>query len=174
MSIKIGEGCYIAPTAVIIGDVTIGDRVMICDHAVIRGDVNNITISSESNIQDSVTVHAEADNPVFIGSKVSVGHNSVIHGCTISDKVLIGMGSVVMTGAVIDSGTVVGAGSLITEGFKGVQDSLILGSPAKTLKRDSKYRVMAELNSLAYEKLRENYLSGKYDRITGQEYLNGE
>lgn len=172
MPIKIGRDCYIAPTAVLIGDVTIGDRVMICDNAILRGDTNFIRVSSGSNIQDSVTIHGELENPVLIGSGVSIGHNSVVHGCSISDNVLVGMSSVVMSGAIIGKGSVIGAHSLVTERFKAEENSLIMGSPAKVIKRDQKYRVMAELNSLAYEQLRENYLSGKYDRLEGKDYIS--
>lgn len=171
MSIKIGRDCYIAPSAVIIGDVTVGDRVMICDHAVLRGDVNSIYIGNGTNIQDSVTIHAETNSPVSIGSGVSIGHNAVVHGCTVQDSVLIGMGSVIMTGSVIGSGAVVAAGSLVKENFISEGDCLILGRPAECVKKDSKYRVMAELNAMAYDRLRANYLRGKYDRVTGASIL---
>ncbi|MCL4314298.1 MAG: gamma carbonic anhydrase family protein [Candidatus Thermoplasmatota archaeon] len=174
MSIKIGKDCYIAPSAVIIGEVTIGDRVMICDHAVLRGDVNSISVGNGTNIQDSVTIHAESNSPVIIGSGVSIGHNAVVHGCTIHDSVLIGMGSVVMTGSIIGSGSVVAAGSLVKENFISDEDCLILGRPGECVKRDRKYRVMAELNSMAYDRLRSNYLQGKYSRVTGASILGKE
>ena len=135
----IGENTFLAETAVILGDVTIGRDCSIWYNAVLRGDVNKIVIGDRTNIQDGVVLHTLYDgsphpSQTIIGSDVSVGHNAVIHGARIGDNCLIGMGSIILDGAVIGQGSVVGAGALITKGTVIPPNSLVLGSPAKVVK----------------------------------------
>lgn len=128
----IPSSCFIEDTGIVIGDVVVGEDCSVWFHAVIRGDVNYIRIGSRTNVQDLCMLHVTHDtHPLVIGSDVTVGHSVVLHGCTINDRVLIGMGAIIMDGAVIGEDSVVGAGSLVTEGTIVQPRSLILGSPAK-------------------------------------------
>ena len=124
--------CFIEDTGVIIGDVVMGDECSVWFHAVIRGDVNFIRIGNRTNVQDLCMLHVTHDtHPLIIGNEVTVGHHVVLHGCTIKDRVLVGMGAIIMDGAVIGEDSVVGAGALVTEGTIVPPKSLILGSPAR-------------------------------------------
>ncbi|MBM4123502.1 MAG: gamma carbonic anhydrase family protein [Nitrospira sp.] len=128
----IGKDVYIEDTAVVIGDVVIGEESSVWFHAVVRGDVHYIRIGSRSNVQDLSLLHVTHDtHPLVIGDDVTIGHHVVLHGCTVKDRVLIGMGAIIMDGAVIGEDSVVGAGALITERTIVPPKSLILGSPAK-------------------------------------------
>jgi len=131
---EIGDDVFVAPGAVVIGRVTVGSRTGIWFNAVVRGDMDSIVIGEESNIQDNVTVHVDEDVPTRIGSKVTVGHNAVLHGCTIEDGVLIGMGSVILNDVVIGKDSLVAAGSLLTPGTKIPPRSLVMGSPGKVVR----------------------------------------
>ncbi len=133
---KIHQKCWIAPTAVVIGDVEIGENSTIWFNTVIRGDVHSIRIGKETNIQDNCTLHATyGESSLKVGSRVTVGHQVILHGCEVKDGSLIGMGSVVMDKAVIGENCVVGAGSLVTENSKFENGYLILGSPAKAKRK---------------------------------------
>jgi len=124
--------CFIEETGIVIGDVVMGDECSVWFHTVIRGDVNSIRIGHRTNIQDLCMLHVTHDtHPLIIGDDVTVGHHVVLHGCTIKDRVLVGMGAIIMDGAVIGEDSVVGAGALVTEGTIVPPKSLILGSPAK-------------------------------------------
>ena len=126
----IGKRVYIAPTAIIIGDVTIEDNSSIWFNAVVRGDLAPIHIGAESNIQDNCTLHTDAGIPLTIGDHVTVGHNSVVHGCTLHSHVLIGMGAVVLNHAVVHDGSVVAANALVKEGQLVGPNALVAGVPA--------------------------------------------
>ncbi|MCP9449633.1 MAG: gamma carbonic anhydrase family protein [Nitrospira sp.] len=129
---KIPQSCFIEETAVVIGDVVMGEECSVWFHTVIRGDVNYIRIGDRTNVQDLSMLHVTHDtHPLVIGSEVTIGHHVVLHGCTIQDRVLVGMGAIVMDGAVIGEGSIVGAGALVTEGTIVPPKSLILGAPAK-------------------------------------------
>ncbi|MCP9453458.1 MAG: gamma carbonic anhydrase family protein [Nitrospira sp.] len=129
---KIPKSCFVEETAVVIGDVVMGEECSVWFHAVIRGDVHYIRIGDRTNVQDLSMLHVTHDtHPLVIGSEVTIGHHVVLHGCTIEDRVLVGMGAIVMDGAVIGEGSIVGAGALVTEGTIVPPKSLILGSPAK-------------------------------------------
>lgn len=128
----IPKSCFIEETAVVIGDVIMGEDCSVWFNAVIRGDVNYIRIGNRTNVQDLCMLHVTHDtHPLAIGNEVTIGHNVVLHGCTIRDRVLVGMGAIIMDGAVIGKDSVVGAGALIVEGTIVPPKSLILGAPAK-------------------------------------------
>lgn len=129
-----GERCYIAPTAAVIGDVSMADDVSVWFGAAIRGDSAPITIGEGSNIQDNVTVHCSEEEPTVIGQRVSVGHNAVVHSATLEDDVLVGMGAVVLNNAVVGAGSIVGAGAVVTKGTKIPPRSLVMGIPARVVR----------------------------------------
>jgi carbonic anhydrase/acetyltransferase-like protein (isoleucine patch superfamily) len=128
----IAESAYIEDTAAIVGDVHIGEESSVWFHTVVRGDVHYIRIGRRTNVQDLCMLHVTHDtHPLVIGDEVTIGHRVVLHGCTVKDRVLIGMGAVIMDGAVIGEDSVVGAGALVTEGTVVPPKSLILGTPAR-------------------------------------------
>jgi len=128
----IAASAFIEETAVVIGDVVIGEESSVWFHAVVRGDVHSIRIGKRTNIQDLSVVHVTHDtHPTVLGDDVTVGHHVVLHGCTIKNRVLIGMGALIMDGAVIGEDCIVGAGALVTERTIVPPKSLILGAPAK-------------------------------------------
>ncbi len=129
-----GDNIFIANGSKIIGDVTLNSGSNIWYNTVVRGDVSKIIIGSNTNIQDNCTVHVGFDDDTIIGNYVTIGHNAVIHGCTIEDNCLIGMGAIILNGAIIGSGSIVGAGSLVTGNSVIPPNSLVLGSPAKVVK----------------------------------------
>ncbi len=170
MPVRLGKSVYVAESAVIIGDVTLGDGVSVYDNTIIRGDMDTITIGENTNIQDNCTIHVDDGYPTTIGKGVSVGHNAVIHGARIGNYVVVGMGAIVMNGATIGDGSVIGAGSVVTQNFRSEEESLILGVPARVVKKDSGYREYAVKNYKEYVKLREGYLSGRIERRTGRSF----
>lgn len=131
---RIGRNVFIAPTAVIIGDVKIGDNTSIWYGTVVRGDRDSITIGADTNIQDNCTLHTDPGKPLVIGNTVSVGHNAVVHGCTIEDNSLVGIGAVVLNGALIKRGSIVGSGAVVKEGQIVGPSQLVAGVPAKVKK----------------------------------------
>jgi carbonic anhydrase/acetyltransferase-like protein (isoleucine patch superfamily) len=131
---KIGERVLIAPGAVIIGNVTLGDDCSIFPNVVLRGDINTITVGKRTNIQDNTTVHLADKYGVILGDDVTVGHNAVIHACTIEDGCIIGMGAIIMDGAIIHKNCIVGAGALVTGGSEFPEGSMIFGTPAKVVR----------------------------------------
>ncbi len=142
---KIGANVFIAPNAMIIGDVVIGDNSGIWFGAVVRGDLAPIRIGTDSNIQDNCTVHTEVDIPTIIGDNVTIGHNAVIHSCTIENNCLIGIGAIVLDGAVIRSGSIVAAGAVVKYGQQVGPDRLAAGVPAsikKTLPANAAERML--------------------------------
>src|ERR671921_246371 len=113
----IGAGCFVAPNATIAGDVIMGDECSIWFNAVIRGDVNYIRMGNKVNVQDGAIIHCTYErNPTNIGNNVSIGHNAIVHGCTVHDNVLIGMGAIVMDRCVVNSHTIIAAGAVVLEG----------------------------------------------------------
>jgi len=123
---------YVDASAQVIGDVQIGAESSVWMNAVIRGDVNSIRIGQRSNVQDGAVVHVMHEtHPTRIGDNVTIGHAAVVHGCTVGDRVLVGMGATILNGAVIGEDTIVAAGSLVTEGAVVPPRSLVMGSPAK-------------------------------------------
>ena len=130
----IGERVFLAEGARLIGDVTIGNDSSVFYNAVLRADLASIVVGERTNIQDNVTVHLSLDEGVVIGNEVTVGHNAVLHACTVDDNVLIGMGAIVMDGAHIKKNSIVGAGAIVTQGKEFPEGSLILGSPAHVVR----------------------------------------
>ncbi|GAA1691946.1 gamma carbonic anhydrase family protein [Microbacterium sediminicola] len=128
---RVDPTAFLAHGARVIGDVTLDAEVSIWYNAVVRADSGSVTIGAGSNIQDNVSVHVDAAHPVVIGRGVSVGHNAVVHGCTIEDDCLIGMGSVVLSGAVIGTGSLVAGGAVVLEGTIIPPGSLVAGVPAR-------------------------------------------
>ena len=144
----IGDGVFIAPTAVVIGAVTIGDASSIYYGAVLRGDMDTITVGEASNIQDNCTLHTDFGSPVVIGNRVTVGHNAVIHGCTLEDGCLIGMGAVVQNGARIGRGAVVAVGAVVRMGQQVPPGHLAAGVPAQ-IKKPLDDAALAEFHDAA-------------------------
>jgi gamma-carbonic anhydrase len=131
----VGENCWFAPNATIVGDVTMGRDCTVWFNAVVRGDVNSIIIGERVNIQDGAVIHCTYQKTkTVIGNYVSIAHNAVVHGCTIEDKVLIGMGAIVMDGAVIGSESIIAAGAIVTQNTIVPPRSIYAGNPAKFLK----------------------------------------
>ncbi|MHC2998968.1 gamma carbonic anhydrase family protein [Microbacterium sp. HJ5] len=128
---SIDASAFVAAGARVIGAVTLGEGASVWYNAVLRGDSDSISVGAGSNLQDNVSVHVDAAHPVVIGRDVSVGHNAVVHGCTIGDGSLIGMGSVVLSGAEIGDGCLVAAGAVVLEGTVVPPGSLVAGVPAK-------------------------------------------
>lgn len=135
---RFGKDCFVAGNATVSGDVVAGDAVTIWFQAVIRGDVNPIRIGDMTNIQDGAVVHGSFQGiPTTIGNQVTIGHKAIIHGCTIEDAVLIGMGSIILDEAIIESGCIVGAGAVVLKGMHLKANGLYVGSPAKRVKEIS-------------------------------------
>lgn len=130
-NVKIEKSARIAKQSIILGDVTIGRDSCVLYYTVIRGDDAPVTIGAETNIQENCTIHVSHNMPVHIGNNVTIGHNAVIHGCTIGDRTLIGMGTIILDGAKIGTDCIIGAGSLVTKNTVIPDGSLVMGSPAK-------------------------------------------
>ncbi|SPD72729.1 conserved hypothetical protein [uncultured Desulfobacterium sp.] len=147
---RIGNNCFMAETATIIGNVELGDDCSIWFNAVIRGDVHYIRIGNRVNVQDNASVHATYQkSPTTIGNNVSIAHNAVVHGCTIFDNVLIGMGAVVMDDAVIESNAIVAAGAVVTQGSRVETGCVYAGAPAKKVKELGKDLLEGEVLRIA-------------------------
>lgn len=128
------DSVFVAPTAVIIGNVTAGEEASIWFQTVARGDINSIHIGNQTNIQDSCVLHVTGKHPLVIGNRVTAGHGAILHGCKINDYCLIAMGAIVLDDAEIGEHCVVGAGALVPPGMKIPAGSLVLGSPAKIIR----------------------------------------
>jgi carbonic anhydrase/acetyltransferase-like protein (isoleucine patch superfamily) len=135
LSPSLAAGAWAAPSADLIGDVRLAERASVWFGAVIRADNTPILIGEESNIQDGAIGHSDPGFPLTIGARVTVGHQAILHGCTIADDCLIGMGAKILNGAVLESECLVGAGALITEGKHFAAGSLIVGSPARVVRQ---------------------------------------
>lgn len=147
---KIPSDCFIAENATIVGEVTIGSQCSIWFNAVVRGDVNFIKIGNKVNIQDGAVIHGTYQKlGTTIGDNVSIGHNALVHGCTIHDNVLVGMGSIIMDDAIIESGSIIAAGAVITQGTTVESGSIYAGVPAKKIKTVSKALNSGEINRIA-------------------------
>jgi carbonic anhydrase/acetyltransferase-like protein (isoleucine patch superfamily) len=131
---RLGTGVYLASTAVVVGDVTLGDYASVWYNAVLRGDINRIVVGDHSNVQDNAVLHLADEWPCLVGSYVTIGHSAIVHACTIENECLIGMGATILDGAVIGAQSIVGANALVTQNTKIPPGSLVLGAPAKVAK----------------------------------------
>ena len=163
---ELGDRVYVDESAVVIGDVVIGDESSVWPMAVIRGDVNKIRIGKRSNVQDGTVVHVTHrysgnpdGHPVYIGDDVTIGHNVTVHGCTIEDRCLIGIGSTILDGAVIRPNVLLGAGSLVSEGKELESGYLYLGAPAKRIRELTDEELSwFEYSARHYQELKDDYL----------------
>lgn len=156
---KMHDNTFIADTAMIIGDVNIGEGTSIWYGAVLRGDIENITIGKYSNIQDNATVHTETNIPTKVGDYTVIGHNAIVHGCTVGDNCLIGMGAIVMNKAVIGDNCIIGAGTVITGGKQIPSNSLVIGAPGKVIRQVTDEEIEAvRKNAIRYSQLYKKHL----------------
>lgn len=151
---QFGNDCYLAPNCTVVGDVVMGDQCSVWFNAVVRGDVNSIRIGNKVNIQDGAVLHATYQKTkTIIGNNVSIGHNALVHGCTLHDNVLVGMGAIVMDNAVVHSNSIIAAGAVVLEGTVVQAGSIYAGVPAKKVKDISEELIHGEINRIA-----ENYI----------------
>jgi carbonic anhydrase/acetyltransferase-like protein (isoleucine patch superfamily) len=143
---QMGHGAWAAPSADLIGDVRLGQRASVWFGAVLRGDNTPLILGDETNFQDGAIGHSDADFPLTIGARVTIGHQAILHGCTVADDCLIGMGARILNGAAIGPECIVGAGALVTEGKHFERGSLIVGSPARVMRQvtDEECRLLRE------------------------------
>lgn len=144
-----GSDCWVADNATIVGDVVMGDRCTVWFNAVIRGDVNEIRIGNQTNIQDGAVIHCTYQKTgTYIGSNVSIAHKAIVHGCTIEDNVLIGMGAIIMDNAHVKSGAVIAAGAVVLAGTVVEENSIYAGIPAKKVKDTGEFMI-SEIQRIA-------------------------
>ena len=144
---SVDNALFVAWNAEVAGSVSLGEETSIWFNATLRGDIEPITVGRASNVQDGATLHVDFGLPCVVGERVSIGHQAILHGCTVGDDCLIGMGAVVLSGAVIGKESIVGAGAVVTEGKRFPPRSLIIGIPAKAIRT---------LDDAAVEKVKEN------------------
>lgn len=149
-----GNDCFLAPNCTLVGDVTMGDECSVWFNAVVRGDVHYIKMGHRVNVQDNATLHCTYQkHPLNIGNEVSIGHNAIVHGCTLHDKVLIGMGAIVMDGCVVESNSIIAAGAVLLEGTHVPSGTIYAGVPAKKVKE-----ITPELTAGEIERIAKNYV----------------
>lgn len=151
---QFGEDCFLAENCVILGEVSMGNQCSIWYNAVVRGDVHYIKMGNKVNIQDGAVIHATFEkSPTTIGNNVSVGHNAIVHGCTIHDNVLVGMGAIVMDDCIVESNSIIAAGAVVPKGTHIKSGSVYAGVPAKKIKDISDELLKGEIHRIA-----ENYI----------------
>ena len=156
---RIGRECFIAESAQIIGDVIIGDETIVLFNAVIRGDLNKITIGRKCSIQDNVVIHATPEHETVIGDEVAITHGCVLEGCEIGDRTLLGMSAVILDGAKIGKNCIIGAGAVVLNNAVIPDNSIAVGVPAKVVKKVSEEHLNYIEHVISeYQKLREKYL----------------
>lgn len=166
-SAMVAASAFIHPEAVVLGTVVLGDDVSVWPTAVIRGDVERITIGARSNVQDGAVVHADPGVPTVIGSDCVVGHRAIVHGSTLEDGVLVGMGAILLNGVHVERGSVIAAGAVLTEGTRVPAGSLVVGVPGRvvrTLPADRQAAIVA--NASRYVALARAYRAGQVARVT--------
>ena len=147
---QIPEDCFVAENATIVGEVTMGKECSVWFNAVIRGDVHFIKMGNKVNVQDGAVIHATYEkSPTTIGNNVSIGHNAIVHGCTIHDNVLVGMGSIIMDDCIVESNTIIAAGAVVTKNTIVESGSIYAGIPAKKVKDISPELTSGEVNRIA-------------------------
>lgn len=154
ISPKFGNNCFLAENSTVVGDVVMGDECSVWFNAVVRGDVNYIRMGNKVNVQDGAIIHCTYQkHPTNIGNNVSIGHNAIVHGCTVQDNVLIGMGAIVMDRCEIGSNSIIAAGAVVLEGTKVEPGSIYAGVPAKKVKD-----ISPELQKGEVERIANNYV----------------
>jgi len=147
---QLGDDCFIAENAVLVGDVVMGSQCSIWYNAVLRGDVHYIKIGNKVNIQDGAVIHCTyKKSPTTIGNNVSIGHNAIVHGCTIHNNVLVGMGSIIMDDCIVESNSIIAAGAVVTKGTRVESGSIYAGVPAKKVKDISSELISGEIDRIA-------------------------
>lgn len=147
---QMGKNCFIAPNATIVGEVTMGNDCSVWFNAVIRGDVNKITLGDKVNVQDGAIIHCTYQKcGTIIGNNVSIGHNAIVHGCVINENVLVGMGAIIMDNAQIGSNSIIAAGAVVLENTIVEPGSIYAGVPAKKVKNISEDLISGEINRIA-------------------------
>jgi carbonic anhydrase/acetyltransferase-like protein (isoleucine patch superfamily) len=167
MPSKIHPTAFIHPTAIVLGEVTLGARVSVWPTAVLRGDSDVIAIGEDSNVQDGTVVHADEGIPTRIGKRVAIGHRAIVHGATIADDVLIGMGAILLNSSSVGSGSIIAAGAVLTEGKRIPENSLVIGVPGRIVRQttqEERERIKKTVD--AYLELQEQHRMGQW-RVAG-------
>ncbi len=151
---QLGEKCYLSENATIIGDLTTGSQCSFWFNSVVRADVNSITFGNKVNVQDGAIVHCTYQKyPTTIGNNVSIGHRAIVHGCTIKNNVLIGMGAIIMDACIVNDNVIIAAGAILTQGTVAEEGYIYAGIPAKKLKKVSPLLLEGEI-----ERIADNYI----------------
>lgn len=160
---RIDPSAFVAPSADVVGDVTLGRETSVWYGCVLRGDIAPIRVGEQTNIQDLTVVHVDVDSPTVIGSRVGIGHRAIIHGCTIEDGCLIGMGAIILSGARIGEGSLVAAGAVVTEGAEVPPGSLVIGVPGRVVRQvDEPLRGRMARTVEDYRALKEGHREGRW------------
>ena len=163
---QFGNNCFIAPNATIVGDVIMGDECSVWFNTVVRGDVNSIRLGMKVNVQDGAILHATYQKTkVIIGDNVSIGHNAIVHGCTVQSNVLIGMGAIVMDNVQVGSNSIIAAGAVVLEGTQISPGSIYAGIPAKKVKEVSKEMISSQIDRIANNYVR---YAGWFKDVNGE------
>ncbi len=162
---NIGMDSYVAPTAVMTGDVSVGERCSIWEHAVVRADLNSIVIGDGSNVQDCCVLHVSPDDAIVIGEEVSVGHGAIVHGAQVDDDCIVGINATVLNGVHVESGCIIAANAVVPPGTHIPAHSLAAGVPAKVVRQDEGLLDAIRENAEHYQYLRKQYLDGAYRRF---------
>ena len=166
---QFGSNCFVAPNATIVGDVVMGDDCSIWFNTVIRGDVHYIKMGKAVNVQDGAVIHCTYQkNPTEIGNNVSIGHNALVHGCTIHDNVLIGMGAIVMDRCVVHSNAIIAAGAVVLEGTVVEAGTIYAGVPAKKVKDVSTELIHGEIDRIAHNYVKYAEWFKEYNEVNNQ------
>jgi carbonic anhydrase/acetyltransferase-like protein (isoleucine patch superfamily) len=162
----IDPSAFIHPLAVVLGDVTLGARVSVWPTAVVRGDSDVIAIGAESNVQDGAVLHTDPGLPMRIGARVAIGHRAIVHGATVEDDVLIGMGAILLNGCHIGRGSLVAAGAVVREGVHVAPDSLVVGVPGRVVRETTDAeRARIARTVAAYVALQERHRAGEFPAV---------
>lgn len=163
---RVHATAFVHPRALVCGDVTLGPRVSVWPFAVIRGDTAAVTVGADSNVQDGTVIHVDHDVPCTIGARVGIGHRAIVHGATVADDCLIGMGAVLLNGVRVGSGSIVGAGAVCPEGMEIPPNSLVLGVPGRVVRQTTeaeRHRIRGTVES--YLALQEEHRRGVFPEL---------